>query len=546
MNGRIQHKIDTSENWAKAENFIPLKGELIIYSDLRRIKIGDGNSYVNDLDFMDGSNILDQDNNLYYSTLHDAVADTNRVTDYIDAKVKVFTADNGRTTVMLLDNISENVQIEVNRDIDLILNGKILNLTTAEAVINFLAGTSCTINGEISGSKVIKEEFTTTAKSFTIVTNGTLVVNGGEYSLSGNVNDTFVLFRCPPGAELLKINGCTASIINTNINTEKNYYTKCIESQSTKTIVQNCTISAQGMMRVAGLQASGDITVERSTLRTKATGNTTQTFSVTINNVGNLNIKDSTVFADAADCHTDATYSQGIRSEGTLVCTNVDVHGTHSAVSNHGKLYVNGGTYTGFCHGGFYLAHGSNGIAYINDATILCGNYAGEFDYSNKDSEIYGAMYIGGGTAASHSNITVYIDGCTISPVKTPSETRHVSIVLRGTSGETNNTVNISNSTITNGSRIRIDNMSNNNHKLNIGVGTKILNFYSGDNSTMELIDFSEFLENHDPEFINNPELAEFTAEFYRKVHEDKVLDGNDFKAIMAYCSVASGDEVSY
>ncbi len=59
MNSRIQHKIDTSENWAKAENFIPLDGELIIYSDLRRIKIGDGNSYVNDLNFMDSGNSLD-------------------------------------------------------------------------------------------------------------------------------------------------------------------------------------------------------------------------------------------------------------------------------------------------------------------------------------------------------------------------------------------------------------------------------------------------------------------------------------------------------
>lgn len=29
---RFQHKIDTYENWAKATNFIPLKGELIIYT----------------------------------------------------------------------------------------------------------------------------------------------------------------------------------------------------------------------------------------------------------------------------------------------------------------------------------------------------------------------------------------------------------------------------------------------------------------------------------------------------------------------------------
>ena len=29
---RIQHKIDTEENWNKAVNFVPLKGEIIIYA----------------------------------------------------------------------------------------------------------------------------------------------------------------------------------------------------------------------------------------------------------------------------------------------------------------------------------------------------------------------------------------------------------------------------------------------------------------------------------------------------------------------------------
>ena len=53
INSRVQHKIDTSENWAKAENFIPLQGELIIYSDVNRIKVGDGVTNVNNLSFTD-------------------------------------------------------------------------------------------------------------------------------------------------------------------------------------------------------------------------------------------------------------------------------------------------------------------------------------------------------------------------------------------------------------------------------------------------------------------------------------------------------------
>lgn len=50
---RIVQKHDTQANWEKAINFIPLKGEIILYDDLRKIKIGDGATNVNDLEFID-------------------------------------------------------------------------------------------------------------------------------------------------------------------------------------------------------------------------------------------------------------------------------------------------------------------------------------------------------------------------------------------------------------------------------------------------------------------------------------------------------------
>ena len=61
FNTRIQHKIDTYENWNKAENFIPLKGEIIIYTTNEngdpevKIKIGDGETNVRGLKFLAGS-----------------------------------------------------------------------------------------------------------------------------------------------------------------------------------------------------------------------------------------------------------------------------------------------------------------------------------------------------------------------------------------------------------------------------------------------------------------------------------------------------------
>ena len=50
-NSRVIQKHDTSDNWSKATDFIPLSGEIIVYDDLRKIKIGNGTTKVNDLPF---------------------------------------------------------------------------------------------------------------------------------------------------------------------------------------------------------------------------------------------------------------------------------------------------------------------------------------------------------------------------------------------------------------------------------------------------------------------------------------------------------------
>ena len=62
---RIKLKRDTTANWNNAHGFIPLQGEVIIYTDYKTIevngvtknipgiKIGSGNAYVQDLAFVD-------------------------------------------------------------------------------------------------------------------------------------------------------------------------------------------------------------------------------------------------------------------------------------------------------------------------------------------------------------------------------------------------------------------------------------------------------------------------------------------------------------
>ena len=56
LKGRFQQKTDTSENWAKATNFVPLEGEIIVYQDGKdsKLKIGNNEESVKDLPFITG------------------------------------------------------------------------------------------------------------------------------------------------------------------------------------------------------------------------------------------------------------------------------------------------------------------------------------------------------------------------------------------------------------------------------------------------------------------------------------------------------------
>lgn len=91
FNARIQHKIDTYANWEKATNFIPLKGELIIYTTDENgnekidFKVGTGEEgkNVHQLDFV--SFIL----NSYYtrSEIDDMIGDCDAVINSINALI---------------------------------------------------------------------------------------------------------------------------------------------------------------------------------------------------------------------------------------------------------------------------------------------------------------------------------------------------------------------------------------------------------------------------------------------------------------------------
>lgn len=95
LNTRIKLKRDTTENWNNARGFIPLEGEVIIYTDYKTIevdgviknipgiKVGTGNAYVQDLAFADDDLrdlLMTHINNLeLHTTLQEKVFWNNKI-----------------------------------------------------------------------------------------------------------------------------------------------------------------------------------------------------------------------------------------------------------------------------------------------------------------------------------------------------------------------------------------------------------------------------------------------------------------------------------
>jgi hypothetical protein len=96
--GRIVHKHDIQANWEKATNFVPMKGELIVYDiddthDYERIKIGDGKTLVSELPFVD--DVLRE----YIDALNALVGETPVSTQISDAIVTKADISNGQYAV---------------------------------------------------------------------------------------------------------------------------------------------------------------------------------------------------------------------------------------------------------------------------------------------------------------------------------------------------------------------------------------------------------------------------------------------------------------
>lgn len=540
----------------------------------------------------------------YYASLSAAMTDinsgtnSNALADSSAAAVKVSTAPTGRQSVILLGSVSESTQIDVNKSIDLVLNGNTLTFTDAAAHLNFSSGTVCRIDGTVSGSKMVKTCDGTTA-DLMVFAGDKLTVKGGTYELSGGFTGNATTIKATAGK--LDITDCTITDQN-NASTDESTYTRAIQGNpGTDLRICNSTVAAScannmcvavmvgGQLHIENAAISGQsvhgqcralvghtgssVTIDGATISTQSksgvvcailnrtdmkahnatiTSESTNANVYGISNEGNMELTDCSVTGESEtgivygvkteeSAETDIQHclitantngssgsswglvnlgriyvanseiiadapvegAVGVDNHGICCLIDTDVTGIHSGCQNGAHLYVQGGTFTGWTHGGFYFAPGdwpgteggetgAGYLNYVNDAFIRCG-YSGRHVESLKASAApFGACaYIGsgseitvfmdncmiGGTVAVDFDLEEYRSACEAAGQDAPQIVPHAIAFLRAL-GETNNTLYISNSDVLDGSgKFRIDNASDGSdlgHRLYVGLGTNI------------------------------------------------------------------------
>lgn len=457
----------------------------------------------------------------YYATLSQAIEDINNDTAInalagkAGAKVEVFTTEDGILTVKLLDNISESTVIDINKDINLVLNGKTITLSNEAAYLNFNTDASCVIDGTINGSTISKTVNAPTANCQAILVNGnSLLIDGGLYNINGAFGSKIVMFvKTSNTVNHLALSNCSIIMINTDTTTDSN--ARVIQSQAANTTINNVSISTDTYGATNGLMVAGKVEIINSNIDVKTRSQWGTMPAYGIYNFGaNLKIKDSIIHTDSIGCDPTRPFSVGIYNDGITLLNNTNVTGTYCAVETiaaDDELYVNGGVLTGYYFGGTRTL----GLTCIRDAVVRCGNYDGIFDYTSEDKFTSGYLkkphcnlYIAG------TGTNVYLDGCTLTGDVADHE-----IAIKG---DGKNAVNISNSNVfdISGKRIAVNVDTN---RLNVGVGTNI---------TAEMANFAS--------------RVEFTDQLYRKLHRDEACNGSDYNTFIAYLNHITASANSY
>lgn len=182
LQGRIVHKHDTAENWAKATSFKPLKGELIIYDvdddyEYERFKIGDGNTLVNALPFSTAATLSEAES--YTDQLIAQWVGTSTVANQITAatETKQDTITGAATTVTSSDLTADRAIVSNS-------SGKVAVSDVTATELGYLDGVTSNIQTQLNAKATTAELDIVLDDVYTKAEVDALVGSGDDGTLS--------------------------------------------------------------------------------------------------------------------------------------------------------------------------------------------------------------------------------------------------------------------------------------------------------------------------------------------------------------------------
>ena len=387
----------------------------------------------------------------YYHTLSAAVADVNAGTPGANASAAadaVLLCQEGSSAVVtLLRDTEIDTTLALFADMTLDLDGHVLTARGITAV-QILSGRAV-IDGRKVGSAICVTE--AGGEHAITLSGGTAAVLGGSYRITDSDKNSAI--RVEAGE--LDMEGVEISADGTG-------FVRGMDIAAQATVrMTDSRVRSIGTGDSAAIYCFGTLNADRCELWTEG-GKKARALNV---QQGTATISNSRVeaYADYVKDGEYQSHSQGMLNYlGTLKVNDCYVFGLHSGIQNAGTLYINGGIYEGYGHGGIYFGNNDT-VAYVQDAVLReCAKPEG---YVVNASYNRAGCYIGGGSTSNR--ISVYMDNCDITGSQW-------GFVLRGTSNEKDNKLCISNSRVS--GKIRIDHES---HRLYMGAG----NAFSAENA---------------------------------------------------------------
>ena len=293
IQARIRQKVDTKANWDKATNFVPLKGEYIYYSDLHKVKVGDGTTKVGALPFLADSNSI-----------------TGMYVGATNAKANAATT-NGNTYLKLYDDNTKRAEFKI-------------------------VGSGATkVSSDANGNITISSTDTNTHQS---VADKNPTLAWGAKSTIATIGSTDIHVTMPANPDTHFTTGLYVGKANEKSNsatTNGNTYLKLFDNDTKRT---QHLINGTGLTTVAS-DANGTITINSTLPTNLVTTDTEQTVT------GTKHFNDIT--ANTIGTGSDANnyfQSQKFRGEGDA---NTYYHAVDFGYAGHNQVdfYEYGGNY---------------------------------------------------------------------------------------------------------------------------------------------------------------------------------------------------------